>query len=127
MLRTILIVEDADTAATTLEVALLGIPGVQVERVRDGLRALEYLAPGGGRVVEALVTDLELPFLDGFELIARLRGEPRFAKLPIVVVSGHSDPQAEDRARRLGASAYFSKPWSPVEVQQTVARFLNSS
>ena len=127
MARTILIVEDADTAATTLEIALLGIPNVQVERVRDGLRALEYLAPGAGRVVDALVTDLELPFLDGFELIIRLRGEARFGRLPIVVVSGHSDPQAAERVRRLGASAYFAKPWSPVEVRQAVARLLNCS
>lgn len=127
MARTILIVEDTDTAATTLEIALLSIPDVQVERVRDGLRALEYLSPSGGRAVDALVTDLELPFLDGFELIGRLRSEARFARLPIVVVSGHSDPQAAERVRRLGASAYFGKPWSPVEVQRTVATLLNSS
>ena len=127
MAQTILIVEDADTAATMLEIALLSIPGVQVERVRDGLRALEYLAPGAGCTVDAVVTDLELPFLDGFELIARLRREARFARLPIVVVSGHSDPQAGERVQRLGASAYFGKPWLPVEVQQTVASLLNSS
>ena len=127
MARMILIVEDADTAATTLEIALLSIPGVQVERVRDGLRALEYLAPGAGRAIDALVTDLELPFLDGFELIARLRSEPRFAGVPIVVVNGYSDPQAGERVRRLGASAYFAKPWSPLEVRQAVASLLNSS
>jgi DNA-binding response OmpR family regulator len=124
MARRILIVEDTDTAATTLEVALLTIPGVQVERVRDGLRALEYLARESGPPVDLLITDIEMPFLDGFELIGRLRRQKQFERLPILVVSGCNDPQTSARALRLGADAYFSKPWSPLTFRQTVEDFL---
>ena len=124
MARNILIVEDTDTAATALEIALLNIPEVNVVRVGDGLRALEYLSPETDHTVDALVTDLEMPFLDGFELIQRLRQQERFAMLPIVVVSGDSNPQSSERALRLGADAYFPKPWSAVEVQKKVQDLL---
>ncbi|MBI3667326.1 MAG: response regulator [Acidobacteria bacterium] len=127
MSRKILIVEDAETAAATLEIALENIPGVNVLRVSDGLRAWEYLAPEKGAAIDALVTDLELPFLDGFELIRRVRQQSRFALLPIVVISGLGDPQVSERVKRLGADAFFSKPWSPLEVRKKVECLLNSS
>ena len=116
--------EDTDTAAATLEIALLSIPDVNVVRVVDGIRALEYLAPEKGHAVDAVVTDLEMPFMDGFELIRRLRGEQRFARLPIVVVSADSHPQTSERVLGLGADAYFAKPWSPLEVQKRVQDLL---
>jgi len=127
MSQNILIVEDADTAATALEIALLHIPGVQVARVHDGRRALDYLAPDRGHRVDALVTDLEMPFLDGFELIQRLRSEERFHRLPIVVVSGCQDPQTPERVLRLGANAFFTKPWSAQEVRLKLEELLRQA
>lgn len=122
--RNILIVEDTETAATALEIALTSLPGVSVVRVQDGLRALEYLAPETGHSVDAVVTDLDMPFLDGLELIRRLRQQERFAVLPIVVVSGDNNPQASAIALSLGADAYFAKPWSAREVQKTIQDLL---
>ena len=124
MPRRILIVEDTDTAATTLEIALAGIPGVEVDRVRDGLRALEYLAAESGGAVDLVITDLDMPFLDGYELIGRLRGQKQFERLPIVAVSGGDDRRAGARALRQGANAYFPKPWPPLALRQVVEEFL---
>jgi len=124
MLRRILIVEDAETAGATLEIALGHIPDVEVERVRDGREALEYLASENGRRVNAVITDLEMPLVDGWELIRRLREEERFRLLPIVVVSGCQNPETPELVRRLGADAYFGKPWSPLAVRQKVEELL---
>ena len=120
MLRRILIVEDAETAAATLEIALTNIPDVEVARVRDGQGALEYLAPERGRAIDAVVTDLEMPFVDGFELVRRLRGDRRFGRVPIVVVSGSQDPRAPERVLGLGADAFFAKPWSARALRRKV-------
>ena len=125
MPRNILIVEDTDTAATALEIALQRIPDVNVIRVNDGQRALDYLAQAGGRSIDVLVTDLEMPRLDGFELIRRLRQQERFALLPIVVVSGDGNSTTSERVLRLGAAAYFSKPWSAREVQKKIQDLLS--
>lgn len=124
MSRNILIVEDADTAATTLEIALLSIPGAAVARAADGRQALEYLAPRNGHAIDALITDLEMPLIDGFELIRRVRAEQRFAAVPIVVISASSSPEARNTALRLGANAYFSKPCSALEIQKKILELL---
>jgi CheY-like chemotaxis protein len=124
--RTVLIVEDAESCATTLEIALLAIPHIHVRVAPTAWQALEMLAAGGAGIC-ALVTDLHLPLMDGFELIERLRSDSRTARLPIVVISGDSDPQTPERLHRLGANAYFGKPYSPAKVRQIVEQLLDAN
>jgi CheY-like chemotaxis protein len=123
MSRTVLIVEDAETCAATLEIALQAIPDVEVITVASGNKAWQVLQAS---TVSAVLTDLHLPQMDGFELIGRLRAAPRFAGLPIIVLSGDSDPETPDRLRRLGADAYFVKPYSPAAVRETLERLLHA-
>ena len=70
----------------------------------------------------ALVTDLHLPLMNGFELIEAVRGGPWRSSLPILVISGDSDPRIPTRVAKLGANAFFSKPYSPAEVRHTLER-----
>jgi CheY-like chemotaxis protein len=63
--------------------------------------------------------------MDGFELIARVRSQPRNPPLPIVVISGDNDPRTLARLAELGADAYFPKPYSPAEVRQKLEQLLN--
>ena len=72
------------------------------------------------------MTDLNLPFVDGFALIEAVRGNQRYSRLPIVVVSGDSHPETPERLRRLGANAYFPKPYSPAEIKRTLESLLNA-
>jgi len=124
--RTVLIVEDAESCATTLEIALLAIPRIHVRVAPTAWQALDMLAAAGGGIC-ALVTDLHLPLMDGFELIERLRSDSRTARLPIIVISGDSDPRTPERLYRLGANAYFGKPYSPVQVRQKVEQLLDAN
>ena len=124
--RTVLIVEDAEACATTLEFALLGIPDIHIRVAPTARQALELLTSDGGGI-SALVTDLNLPTMDGFELIERVRSNSRTARLPIVVVSGDSDPRTPARIQRLGADAYFGKPYSPALVRQKVEQLLDAN
>ena len=124
--RTVLIVEDAESCATTLEIALLAIPHIHIRVAPTARQALELLAAAGGKI-SALVTDLNMPAMDGFELIERVRADSRTARLPIVVISGDSDPQTPARLYRLGADAYFGKPYSPAQVRQKVEQLLDAN
>jgi CheY-like chemotaxis protein len=123
--RTVLIVEDAESCATTLEIALLAIPHVNVRVAPTARQALDLLAKGGG--ICAVVTDLNLPSMDGFELIERVRSDSRTARLPIVVISGDSDPRTPERIYRLGADAFFAKPYSPAQVRQKLEQLLDAN
>ena len=124
--RTVLIVEDAESCATTLEIALLAIPHIHIRVAPTARQALELLASAGGKI-SALVTDLNMPAMDGFELIERVRADSRTARLPIVVISGDSDPRTPARLYRLGADAYFGKPYSPAQVRQKVEQLLDAN
>ena len=124
--RTVLIVEDVESCATTLEIALLEIPRMSVQVVVTARQALELLA-SGGEGISAVITDLHLPSMDGFELIERVRSDTRTARLPIVVISGDSDPRTPERIYRLGADAYFVKPYSPARVRQKLEQLLDAN
>lgn len=121
--RKVVIVEDADACAATLEIAFLAIPDVTVVTVSSARQALEILRTGP---VSALVTDLHMPRMDGFELIGKVRADSRLAGLPVIVVSGDTDPGTPERISLLGVNAFFSKPYSPAEVREKLEYLLNA-
>jgi CheY-like chemotaxis protein len=123
MHRVVLIADDSDHLAATLEVALGGLPGTAVVSAPDGLRALEILEAGVS--ITALITDLQMPRMDGFELIRRVRADSRLASMAIIAVSGDSDPRTPARALKLGADAFFSKPFSPAGLVKRLARLID--
>jgi CheY-like chemotaxis protein len=124
--RTILIVDDADACASTLELALTAIPEMAISLATTALQALTVLEDDR-RTVCAVVTDLNMPYMDGFELIRRIRADRRHAGLPIVVTSADTDPHTPERTYALGADAYFAKPYSPTLVRRKVEQLLNAN
>ena len=121
----VLIVEDSENSAATLEIAFLGIPGVSVLTASSAFEALRILNNGAG--VRAIVTDLNMPRMDGFELIRRIRQHERLCATPIIVVSADTDPDTPDRISQLGVSAFFSKPYSPAQVRRKLEQILNAT
>jgi len=77
--------------------------------------------------IAAVITDIHLPSMDGFELVSRLRNQPRFANLPILVTSGDPDPDSPKRALSLGANAYFPKPYSPSAIRRKVKELIHAT
>ncbi|HEX2726816.1 MAG TPA: response regulator [Beijerinckiaceae bacterium] len=111
---TVLVVEDAGPCATTLEIALARVAGLRVRVVSTVEDACAALADDAG--VCAVVTDLHIGKESGLDLIRWMRrGGGR--RLPIIVISGDSDPETPAASLRLGADAYFAKPFSPAEVR----------
>jgi CheY-like chemotaxis protein len=122
--QTVLIVEDDDNA-TPLEIALAALAGVKVIILANGREAIELLRLPSMNIV-AVVTDLHIPHVDGFELIKTIRADERYSHLPVVVVSGDTHPEVPERLRTLGADAFFPKPYSPAEVRTTLRGLLNA-
>ncbi len=128
MAKLVLIVEDSETCAETLLIALESVPGIEV-RVIQSLRAAIAAIEDRANDVAALVTDLNFsdprnPDSDGFDLIRKLRAEPRFAHLPILLISGDSDPRLPERALAQGADAFFPKPYSPAAVRKKLEQLI---
>ncbi len=122
----ILIVEDSENSAATLEIAFLGIPGVSVRMASSAFEALRILDGDGGGI-RAVVTDLNMPRMDGFELIHRIRQNRKLYATPIIVVSADTDPNTPERIAQLGVSAFFTKPYSPAQVRRKLEQILNAT
>tara|TARA_R110002051_G_scaffold254841_1_gene313826 strand:- start:2514 stop:2957 length:444 start_codon:yes stop_codon:yes gene_type:complete len=85
----------------------LASPHVEIDAAGDGIEALERLAV---TQYDLLLVDLEMPRLDGFGLLERLRADPATASLPVIVQTGREDVEAIDRAFHLGATSFVTKP-----------------
>jgi len=123
--ETVLIVDDTHASVVALELACSSIPGIAVRVVSSALEAVKVLERDGP--IRAIVTDIRMPGMDGFELIRFLRGDARHRATPIIVITADTDPDTPARAARLGANAFFSKPFSPAAVRQTLERLLDAN
>ncbi len=85
----------------------LASAAAEVDVAADGVEALEALAL---QRYDLLLVDLDMPRMDGFELLTHLRADPATAHLPVVVETGREDVDAIDRAFRAGATAFVTKP-----------------
>jgi CheY-like chemotaxis protein len=124
--RSVLVVEDSENNAAMLEIALSDIPEITVVVAPSGLEAWRILS-GHGASIGAIVTDLNMPRMDGFELIRRIRADGRLAATPVLVVSADTDPSTPRRVAQLGVSAFFAKPFSPAEVRRKLEQILNGT
>ena len=120
----VLIVEDSENSAAMLEIAFLGIPGLSVLTTPSGVEALRILG-GGSSPVRAVVTDLNMPRMDGYELIRRVRSDEKLSGMPIIVVSADTDPATPERIAALGVQAFFPKPFSPALVRRKLEQLLD--
>ena len=101
------LVADDDPILREFAIVHLATPAVEVEVAEDGVVALERLNQGG---IDIALVDLDMPRMDGFELIERIRWDEQLKHLPIVVVTGREDMMAVDRAFALGATSFVVKP-----------------
>jgi len=124
--RPILVVEDSENSAAMLEIALSDIPEVNIVLASSATEAWRILN-GAGPSIRAIVTDLNMPRMDGFELIRRVRADGRLVGTPVVVVSADTDPGTPERIARLGISAFFAKPFSPAQVRRKLEQILNGT
>ncbi len=101
------LVVDDSRAIREAMTSMLGREGWIVDVAEDGARALQLTRQ---LRYDLIVTDLEMPELDGFDLIVRLRKEDRFKSTPIIIITSRANPEHRRRARELGVRALVAKP-----------------
>ena len=116
-----LVVEDSQTMRKMLAESIARIPGMEVVEAENGLTGIRALAT---QQFDLVVTDLNMPVMDGLKLIRHIRGDPRHEKTPIVIITTESAPNDRDRAMALGANAYIEKPIQAPRVIRAVEKLL---
>jgi len=74
-----------------------------------------------------VVTDLNMPQMDGFELIRRIREDEGIPQVPIIVVSADTDPDTPERIAQMKVDAFFAKPYSPAQVRRKLEQLLHAT
>ncbi len=117
----VLLVED-DPAGRLMYAEWLTLAGFSVEQAHNGLQALERATESRP---DAIVTDLNIPGIDGYELTRRLKSDDRTSTIPIVAVTGYGPfTQDPSRASRAGCDAVIPKPCLPEDLETTVRSLL---
>jgi two-component system chemotaxis response regulator CheY len=118
MSMTILTVDDSRTMRDMLKLTLSDA-GFRVVQAEDGVHGLEVLRT---EVPDVIVTDINMPRMDGYGFIKGVRSDDRHRAVPILVLTTESDAEKKDRARRAGATGWIVKPFDPVKLVSAIRR-----
>ena len=116
-----LVVEDSPMMRQLLVFALQRVREVEVTEADDGVDGLRKLA---GQKFDLIVTDINMPIMDGLKLVKRVRSDPIHKDTPIVIITTEGSQEDRQRALQLGANAYITKPIQAPQVIATVKELL---
>ena len=118
----VLIVEDSPTMRALLVAALEGLSRkVSVTEVASGFEALRRLPR---ERFDLIVTDVNMPDINGLELVSFVRRNPAYARVPLVIVSTEGSERDREKGLALGADAYLVKPFDPEHLQRIAESLL---
>jgi len=118
---TCLVVEDSPMMRQLLVFALSRVKNLKVTEADDGVDGLRKLA---GNKFDLILTDINMPIMDGLKLVKRVRSDPVHKDTPIVIITTEGSQEDRQRALQLGANAYITKPIQAPQVIATVKELL---
>jgi two-component system chemotaxis response regulator CheY len=111
-----LVVEDSPMMRQLLVFALQRVREVEVTEADDGVDGLRKLA---GQKFDLIITDINMPIMDGLKLVKRVRSDPVHKDTPIIIITTEGSQEDRQRALQLGANAYITKP---IQAPQVIAK-----
>ncbi len=118
-MKTILIVEDSATTRALIRAVVDELGDVETSEASSGFEALKMLPQ---QEYDLIITDINMPDINGLELISFVKNNPRYSRLPIVIVSTERSEEDRNRGLALGATAYVSKPFTSDELQEIIKK-----
>jgi len=116
----VLVIEDSASVRRLIEVCLR-VLGVEVSSASDGMEGLEAIRQDRP---DAVVLDIGLPGLDGWEVLRQLRDDSDTASIKVLVLTAHAQPEMADKAARGGADSFMTKPFRPLDLRIQVEKLL---
>jgi two-component system chemotaxis response regulator CheY len=123
MAKTILVVDDSSTVRQQVSLALKQA-GFATLEAADGREAIATL--DGNRQIDMVVCDVNMPHVNGIEMVERVKAKPEFGKLPILMLTTEGQPSLIKRAREAGAVGWIVKPFDANQLVQA-ARHLTKA
>lgn len=121
---TFLIVEDSPTMRQLLVFSLRRLKECRIVEAVDGVDALKKLT---SERIDLVITDINMPMMDGLKLISLIRANARTKSIPIIIVTTEGAEEDRKRGLALGANAYIAKPIQPSDLLKAIASLLDTS
>ena len=118
----LLVVDDSPTMRQFIVFALQRLSGVQIHEAGNGVAALKLLST---ETFDLLLTDINMPMMDGLKLVGLIRSDEHYKKLPIIVITTEGSEITRERAIQAGANAYITKPLQTARLIEVVRKLLD--
>ena len=119
--KVILVADDSSTVRKFVSFSL-ALENFQIITAVDGMDALEKISRN---TVDVAIVDLNMPNMDGFELIRAIRNSPDLKTLPVIILSSETSEKSKQLGRDAGADAYLEKPFNANRIKYQVSKFLS--
>lgn len=121
MAKKVLVVEDSETTRSLIISTVEEIEGLKVIGVKNGFEALKALPR---HAVDLIITDINMPDINGLEIVNFVKTHPDYRSIPLVIVSTEQSEEDIQKGLALGASAYVPKPFQPSQLKEKVEKLL---
>lgn len=121
-MKSILIVEDSATTRSLMRAVIEDMEeDFFTQEASSGFEALKMLPR---ERFDLIITDINMPDINGLELINFVKNDPRYKQIPLIIVTTERSAEDRERGLALGASAYVTKPFKPEELQEVIIKTL---
>lgn len=117
----VLVVEDSQSTRSFIAQAIEEIDDIQIVESGTGFEALKVLPRYNFNLI---LTDINMPDINGLELINFIRKNPNYENIPLFIISTEGSIQDREKGLKLGANEYIVKPFTPVQLQKLVKKYL---
>jgi two-component system chemotaxis response regulator CheY len=117
-----LVVEDSPTMRQLITFALKRIPGSKIVEANDGIDALKKLST---QKFDIILTDINMPIMDGLKLVSMVRNDPVHKAIPIIIITTEGADEDRKRGLALGANAYIAKPIQTADLLSVVNEIIS--
>ena len=120
-MKKILITEDSPTMRSLLVSTIETLEGYEIVEAASGFEALRLLPREN---VDLIITDINMPDINGLELISYVKNNPNYRNIPLFIISTESSEKDREKGLALGADEYLVKPFNPLKLQELIRRYL---
>lgn len=119
-MKNILIVEDSTTMRSLLVATIESMGGFRIVEAASGFEALRLLPR---EPVDLIITDINMPDINGLELVSFVRGSEIYRHIPLFIISTEGSERDREKGLSLGANEYLVKPFDPSRLQELIAKY----
>ncbi len=123
MAKTILVVDDSASLRRVVNLALTAA-GYEIIEAGDGVEGLKKLAALAGKKIHLIISDVNMPRMDGIEFVTELKKQSAFKFTPVIMLTTEGDDEIKQAGRMAGAKAWIIKPFNPDQMLNAVSKLI---